>query len=127
MPSRSITIATLRSYVQRGYGLTAFCSNYGKCSHSGQVRLDALIQRLGWDFDAVQGRGKIIAILYCSKCGKRHPEIRLSLIDKSPGSYATGFAEPVSVEEATRRELEFRQAFRERIRGTFWEKYERNR
>ena len=112
-----ITYATLRSYKEGGLALLAHCTNYRVCSHSGAVSVDALIQRLGWDFDVVAGRRRIGRILYCSVCGQYHPEL---LLTRAPEDRPVEHVEthpkwaPVPIEESVRRHLALQQMARER-------------
>ena len=46
------------------------------CSHGAEVDLLALRDRLGPDFDFVESRGRFLAMLRCSRCGRPHSVYR---------------------------------------------------
>lgn len=53
------------------------CTNYWVCSHTGPLRIELAIQRLGWDFDFYARRAELAAHAYCSACGRFRPTFRL--------------------------------------------------
>lgn len=77
----------------------AACLNRrGGCNHTGDVPLTSLIQHLGWDFDYIADRGKMLAILVCSKCGMRNPEVRIGPVIYRPANGHSG--SPTAVADA---------------------------
>lgn len=73
----AIEVRTLRQFLESDQVIDCDCSNYWMCSHSGPLRIEMAVQRLGWDFDFYSGRGVLAAHVYCSVCGKFHPTFRL--------------------------------------------------
>ena len=73
----AIEIRTLRQFYESEQSIECDCSNYFVCSHTGPLRLEMAIQRLGWEFDFYVGREALAGRLYCSICGKRQPTFRL--------------------------------------------------
>lgn len=81
-----LQVRTLRQFLDSDQAIDCYCSNYWACSHSGPLRLEAAIQRLGWDFDFYLGREELAARTYCSVCGMHHPTFRLGWKNR-PASY----------------------------------------
>jgi len=113
----AVSVNTLREYRDSDRGFHAHCSRHFQCWHSGPVSIDALIQRFGWDFEVVPGRGRICSILYCSKCGQYHPD--LLSVNVAPAKSIEHVQThmpftPVTIEESVRRDLERSRMARER-------------
>lgn len=70
-------VRTLRQFLESDQVIDCDCSNYWVCSHTGPLRLELAVQRLGWDFDFYERRTELAAKVYCSVCGKHHPTFRL--------------------------------------------------
>lgn len=83
----AIEVRTLRQFLESDQVIDCDCSNYWACSHTGPLRIEAAIQRLGWEFDFYAGRAVLARVVYCSLCGKRQPTFRLGWKDK-PATYA---------------------------------------
>ena len=83
----TIQVRTLREFLESDQVIDCDCSNYWICAHSGPLRLEVAIQRLGWDFDFYAGREDLARVVYCSVCGQRRPTFRLGWKDK-PATYA---------------------------------------
>ena len=73
----SIEVRTLRQFLESDQVIDCDCSNYWICSHTGALRIEIAIQRLGWEFDFYAGREALAERVYCSICGKRRPTFRL--------------------------------------------------
>jgi hypothetical protein len=73
----SIEVRTLRQFLESDQVIDCDCSNYWICSHTGPLRIEMAIQRLGWEFDFYAGREALAGRVYCSICGKRRPTFRL--------------------------------------------------
>lgn len=61
------TLATLQSYIDLEYHLTAHCS----CGHHSVLDKQMLARRLGPDYDVVQNCRHLQWLLKCTRCGKR--------------------------------------------------------
>ena len=75
MPTHEVR--TLRQFLESDQVIDCDCSNYWVCAHTGPLRIDLAIQRLGWEFDFYERRAELAAHTYCSVCGKFHPTFRL--------------------------------------------------
>lgn len=82
-----IQVRTLREFLESDQVIDCDCSNYWVCSHTGPLKLEMAVQRLGWEFDFYAGREVLARVVYCSVCGKRAPTFRLGWKDK-PSTYA---------------------------------------
>jgi hypothetical protein len=111
----AISNNTLRDLHDSGWGVFAACSNYWFCTHCGEVAITSLIQRLGWDFPHVEGRRRMISILVCSRCGKRHPDVQLSPPVKRPANGHSLSPSAVS-EPSGSRSLTYAEAHEEAMR-----------
>jgi hypothetical protein len=80
-------VRTLRQFLESDQVIDCDCSNYWECSHSGPLRIEMAVQRLGWEFDFYAGRDVLAAKVYCSICGKRRPTFRLGWKTR-PNTYA---------------------------------------
>jgi hypothetical protein len=69
--SEILQVRTLREFLESDQVIDCDCSNYWVCSHTGPLRIELAIQRLGWEFDFYAGREILAAHVYCSVCGKR--------------------------------------------------------
>lgn len=88
-------VRTLRQFLESDQVIDCDCSNYWICAHSGSLRLEMAVQRLGWDFDFYSGREVLAARVYCSVCGTYHPTFRLGWKDKPTtytGAHGAGMA-----------------------------------
>jgi hypothetical protein len=85
--SETLQVRTLREFLESDQVIDCDCSNYWVCSHTGPLRLELAIQRLGWEFDFYAGREILAARVYCSVCGKRRPTFRLGWKDR-PQTYS---------------------------------------
>ena len=72
-----IQVRTLQQFLESEQTIDCDCSNYWSCTHSGPLRLELAIQRLGWSFDFYAGREILARRVYCSLCGRRQPTFRL--------------------------------------------------
>jgi hypothetical protein len=72
-----IEVRTLRQFLESDQVIDCDCSNYWVCSHTGPLRIELAVQRLGWDFDFYARRAELAAHVYCSACGRYHPTFRL--------------------------------------------------
>jgi len=70
-------VRTLRQFLESDQVIDCDCSNYWVCSHTGALKIELAIQRLGWDFDFYARRPELAAHVYCSACGRYHPTFRL--------------------------------------------------
>jgi len=70
-------VRTLRQFLESDQVIDCDCSNYWVCSHTGPLRIELAIQRLGPDFDFYARRVQLAEVVYCSICGQRHPTFRL--------------------------------------------------
>ena len=105
--SQGQEVRTLRQFLDSEQKIECDCSNHWICTHSGPLRLQLAIQRLGWEFDFYTGRQVLAAVVYCSVCGKRRPTFRLGW-KSSPsagfaGSHGAGMA-TLKVEDASQRQ-----------------------
>lgn len=82
-------VRTLRQFLESDQVIDCDCSNYWVCSHSGPLRIELAIQRLGWDFDFYGRRAELAEKVYCSVCGKFHPTFRLGWKTKPPAYTGT--------------------------------------
>jgi hypothetical protein len=99
---------TLRGLIEGRYSLTAYCANAFVCSRSAKLRLDMLVQRLGWEFNIYEGRALLRWRLICSHCGTREPSLILAPHSEpiaQAGSHIPMGA--MSVAEATQRAVAF--------------------
>lgn len=59
-----LSVRTWRiSYKDGGYGLMASCSESFACTHYAELDIDALIAKLGADFDVVARHDELLAVL----------------------------------------------------------------
>lgn len=80
-------VRTLRQFLESDQVIDCDCSNYWVCAHSGPLRIEAAVQRLGWDFDFYDGRLLLARVVYCSVCGKYEPTFRLGWKNR-PSTYS---------------------------------------
>lgn len=73
----SLEVRTLRQFLESDQVIDCDCSNYWVCAHTGPLRIEMAVQRLGWEFDFYAGREALAAHVYCSMCGRFHPTFRL--------------------------------------------------
>lgn len=73
----SLEVRTLRQFLESDQVIDCDCSNHWQCNHSGPLRIEMAIQRLGWEFDFCAGREVLASRVYCSLCGMRRPTFRL--------------------------------------------------
>lgn len=73
----TLQVRTLRQFLESDQVIDCDCSNYWECSHTGPLKIETAVQRLGWEFDFYAGREVLAAHVYCSICGKYHPTFRL--------------------------------------------------
>ena len=73
----TLQVRTLRQFLESDQVIDCDCSNYWECAHSGPLKIEMAVQRLGWEFDFYAGREVLSAHVYCSVCGKYHPTFRL--------------------------------------------------
>lgn len=73
----TLQVRTLRQFLESDQVIDCDCSNYWVCTHTGPLRIEMAIQRLGWEFDFYAGRETLAGHVYCSICGKRQPTFRL--------------------------------------------------
>lgn len=85
----TIEVRTLRQFLESDQVIDCDCSNYWGCSHTGPLRLEMAVQRLGWDFDFYARRAELASHVYCSACGKFHPTFRLGWKTR-PETYTGG-------------------------------------
>jgi hypothetical protein len=85
--SGSLEVRTLRQFLESDQVIDCDCSNYWVCTHTGPLRLEMAVQRLGWEFDFYAGREVLAAHVYCSVCGKRQPTFRLGWKER-PSTYS---------------------------------------
>jgi len=84
----NLEVRTLRQFLESGQVIDCDCLNYWACSHTGPLKIELAIQRLGWDFDFYTRRADLAAHVYCSACGSYHPTFRLGW--KTPPATYTG-------------------------------------
>jgi hypothetical protein len=71
------------------------------------VKVESLIQHLGWDFPYIERRGHLLELLVCSVCGHNRPQIqRSSGLSRMAGQgghslSSTGVAAPDGVRSST--------------------------
>lgn len=90
-----LEVRTLRQFLESDQTIECDCSNTWVCTHSGPLRLEAAVQRLGWEFDFYTGREQLAARSYCSMCGKYRPTFRLGVKtrpDAYSGTHGAGMA-----------------------------------
>ena len=85
MPTHEVW--TLRQFLESDQVIDCDCSNYWVCAHTGPLRIDLAIQRLGWDFDFYDRREELSAHVFCSVCGRHRPTFRLGWKTR-PHTYA---------------------------------------
>ena len=73
----TLQVRTLRQFLDSDQVIDCDCSNYWECAHSGPLRIETAVQRLGWEFDFYAEREVLSAHVYCSVCRKYHPTFRL--------------------------------------------------
>ncbi len=73
----TLQVRTLRQFLESDQVIDCDCSNYWECTHTGTLRIEMAILRLGWEFDFYTGREALAERVYCSICGKRRPTFRL--------------------------------------------------
>lgn len=83
----ALEVRTLRQFLMSDQTIECDCTNYWVCAHTGMLRIEMAIQRLGWDFDFYAGRDRLAAHVYCSLCGTYRPTFRLGWRTR-PGAYA---------------------------------------
>ena len=108
MSSREHQVRTLRQFLESEQKIDCDCTNHWVCTHSGPLRLDIAVQRLGWEFDFYAGREVLGLITYCSICGKREPTFRLGWKARPStyaGSHGAGM-DPLPIADATLRQLD---------------------
>lgn len=78
---------TLQGMLESGTTIHAFCvpTHYCHCHHGSVLDTRALIDRLGQDFAVYRHHARFLGMLRCTKCGRRHAEIRLSVGNTGPG------------------------------------------
>lgn len=86
MPAH-LQVRTLRQFLENGQVIECDCSNYWTCQHSGPLKLEMAIQRLGWEFDFYAGREALARVVYCSACSHYGPDFRLGWKQR-PETYA---------------------------------------
>lgn len=79
-------VRTLRQFLESDQVIDCDCSNYWICTHTGPLRIEMAVQRLGWEFDFYSGRELLAAHVFCSVCGTYHPTFRLGWKDR-PTTY----------------------------------------
>ena len=52
----TLQVRTLRQFLESDQVIDCDCSNYWECAHTGPLRIEMAIQRLGWEFDFYAGR-----------------------------------------------------------------------
>lgn len=72
-----IEVRTLRQFLESDQVIDCDCSNYWVCAHTGPLRIELAIHRLGAEFDFYAGRATLSELVYCSVCGQHHPTFRL--------------------------------------------------
>lgn len=70
-------VRTLRQFLESDQVIDCDCSNYWVCAHTGRLKIEVAILRLGRDFDFYARRVELAAHVYCSACGQYHPTFRL--------------------------------------------------
>lgn len=88
-------VRTLRQFLESDQVIECDCSNYWVCSHTGPLKIELAVQRLGWDFDFYARRVELAARVYCSACGRYHPTFRLGWKTRPAtytGAYGAGAA-----------------------------------
>ena len=68
---------TLKSYMDGGYGLIAYCEVDHSCRHSARLDIGVLIRLLSADFPVVDRHSELLGRLVCSKCGRRGAALRV--------------------------------------------------
>lgn len=73
---------SLRNLYENGFTINFYCTAYLKdlgrpCNHGGQVDMQSLIQRFGWDFEISERRAWFLRHFVCSKCGARETTLRI--------------------------------------------------
>jgi hypothetical protein len=84
------TISTIQDLIDNQMRVSVHCNAYD-CRHSAKLDLQALGERLGFDFVTIGDPQPLVAKLRCSKCGGKD----LGLI-LSPGSGYSGPSFPVA-------------------------------
>lgn len=74
----SLEVRTLRQSLESDQVIDCGCSNYWLCSHTGALRIEMAVQRLGREFDFYVGREVLAAHVYCSVCGSSTPHSGLA-------------------------------------------------
>jgi len=88
-------VRTLGQFLESDQVIDCDCSNYWVCSHTGPLKIELAIRRLGLEFDFYERRAELAAHTYCSVCGKFYPTFRLgwkTRPDTYTGSHGTGMA-----------------------------------
>ena len=109
-------MSTLREMIEGEMWLTAHCQGYQPiCTHYATLKLELLVQRLGWDFDIISSRQAFRRRLICSICGARFPALIAVPHPPIPEAVAQlgRSGAMMSVEESTKRALALEQAYRE--------------
>ena len=83
----TLQVRTLRQFLESDQVIDCDCSNYWECAHSGPLKIEMAVQRLGCEFDFYAGREVLASHIYCSVCGKYHPTFRLGWKTR-PSTYA---------------------------------------
>src|SRR5579872_7443149 len=73
----TLQVRTLRQFLESDQVIDCDCSNYWECAHTGSLKIELAVQRLGSEFDFYAGRDALAARVYCSVCGKYYPTFRL--------------------------------------------------
>jgi hypothetical protein len=70
---QATVIATIQSYIDAGCRLYASHEvvRAPSCSHSSELDLIALRDRLGGDFSIPDNRAYLLSLLRCAKCGRK--------------------------------------------------------
>lgn len=98
-------VRTLRQFLESDQVIDCDCSNYWVCSHSGPLRIEMAVQRLGWDFDFYAGRSLLASHVFCSVCGKFHPTFRLGWKER-PTTYTGSHGAGAELASALERPLQ---------------------
>jgi hypothetical protein len=116
-------MTTLGYLKARGERLSIHCEGRvggPVCVHYTQPSIDQLIQYLGVDFDITQHRAEFLSRFRCNVCGSRAGSLQVvpsadtaGIMYGGPGG-AHRHDEPLPIEEATRRHLDF-EAERKRM------------
>jgi hypothetical protein len=95
-----LEVRTLKQFLESDQVIDCDCSNYWVCTHSGPLRLERAIQRLGWEFDFYAGRQVLGRVVFCSVCGKHEPTFRLGWKDR-PATYSGSHGAGIEMKPAS--------------------------